>query len=181
MAASTGGLVGNSRGTDQEMSARFNIVGCIHAAGAAPELLDGLLGRARKLGVEVLSRSDKETVLIQYDAEDAALITLAMRAVVTQRPSVLHVGFASGVKEMDKVGAHRLGERGIVQATDLAAAAKAGEVLISSQLGSLLQIAQEGFASRLRPTYVRFVDGRRAAAYRIAFHEADPLRGPITS
>jgi class 3 adenylate cyclase len=65
-----------------------------------------------------------------------------------------------------------MGERGIAQACDLAGAAQPGQVLVSSQLGSLLQVAQIEPAARLRSTRVKLLNGRTAAAYVV-----DPPRG----
>lgn len=150
------------------MNARFNIVGCAIAAQPAAAAIGECVEWVRRHGAEVLSHGPSETVFVRFDAEDGQLILFACRAAGLVGPSVLRFGFASGIKETAAAGAApRLGDRGIMQACDLAGAAQPGQVLLSSQLGSLLQVAQIEPFERLRPLHVRLLDGRMASAYEV--------------
>lgn len=156
------------------MSARIHIVGCASAAQPDPEAMGEFVDRAGRCGARVLSHSDGRAVFVQFDAAEAQLILHGCRAAASRRQSPLRFGFASGVKEAD--GAHgepRAGERGVQQACDLAAAARPGQVLVSSQLGSLLQLADLEPHERLLSTRVMLPDGRPASAFLV-----EPRRAP---
>ncbi len=151
------------------MNAFFHIVGCVVANQSAAVAIDECVEWLRRHDAEVVSQDDREAVFVKFDATDAELILFACRAASFRRPPLLRFGFASGVKEVAaKSGkAPRMGERGIAQARDLAGGALSGQVLVSSQLGSLLQVAQVEPAERLRPMHVKLVNGRVASAYGI--------------
>lgn len=150
------------------MNAYFHIVGCVVASQPAPAAIDEYVDWARRQGAEVMAQNEREAVFVKFDAIDANLIVFGCRAAAAKKPAILRFGFASGVKETGADGQPRLGERGIVQACDLAGAAPAGQVLVSSQLGSLLQVANVEPGDRLSSTQVSLLDGRKATAYSVA-------------
>jgi hypothetical protein len=157
------------------MKAYFHIIGCVVAAEPAPMEIDDCLQWARRLDAEVLASNEREAVFVKFDAGDAELMLHACRAAGFHRPALLRFAFASGVKEAaGGRGPPRMGERGIAQACDLAGAARPGQVLVSSQLGSLLQVAQMEPAARLRPTRVKLLNGRAASAYAIDAPRSTP-------
>lgn len=148
------------------MNARFHIVGCGVAAQPDPEATDEFVESARRFGARMLSQDEGKTVFVQFDAPGAQLILHGCRTAAARRQPPLRFGFASGVKEANGAdGEPRVGSRGIQQARDLAAAARPGQVLISSQLGSLLQLADLEPHERLLSTRVVLPDGRPASAF----------------
>ena len=148
------------------MNARFHIVGCAVAAQPDPEAMDEFVDWARRFGARLLSQDDRQSVFVQFDAAGAQLILHGCRTAASRRQPALRFGFASGVKEVDGPGGEsRVGSRGVQQACDLAAAARPGQVLLSSQLGSLLQLAQLEPCERLLPRRVVLPDGRPASAF----------------
>jgi hypothetical protein len=157
-----------SEGTFATMNASFHIVGCVVAVQPAAAEIEECIVWMRRHKAAVLSHDEREMVFVRFDATDAALILFGCRVAAVSKPPLLRFGFASGVKEAAAgSGQPRMGERGITQACDLARAAQAGQVLVSSQLGSLLQVAQVEPHGRLRPMHVRLQDGRIAAAYEV--------------
>lgn len=151
------------------MKAHFHIIGCLVAAEPAPAEVDDCLQWVRRQDAEVLASNEREAIFVKFDAADGELMLHACRAAGLHRPPLLRFAFASGIKESASGrGPPRMGERGIAQACDLAGAAQPGQVLISSQLGSLLQVAQIEPAARLHSTRVKLLSGRTAAAYAIA-------------
>ena len=162
------------------MNARFHIIGCTVAARPDAAAVDEFLEWARRYGAEVLSRDDARATFVQLDALGAQLILHGCRSAAMRRQGQLRFGFASGVKEANGAdGESRVGERGIQQARDLAAAARPGQVLLSSQLGSLLQLAKLEPHERLQSTRVGLPDGRPASAYLVGpMRAALPAQGP---
>jgi class 3 adenylate cyclase len=159
------------------MNARFHIVGCAVAAQADPQAMDEFVEWARRFGARMLSQDDGKAVFVQLDAAGAQLIMHGCRTAASRRQPPLRFGFASGVKEASAAdGEPRVGERGLRQACDLAAAARPGQVLISSQLGSLLQLAELEPHDRLLSTRVVLPDGRPASAYAV-----EPRRAPLSA
>ena len=159
------------------MNSRFHIIGCTIAAQPEPAAVDEFLDWARRYGAEVLSRDAARATFLQFDALGAQLILQGCRSAAARRPDQLRFGFASGVKEANGgAGEFRAGSRGIQQARDLAAAARPGQVLISSQLGSLLQLARLEPHERLQATRVGLPDGRPASAYLVG-----PLRAALAT
>lgn len=157
------------------MQARFHIVGCAVAAQPDPEAVDEFVEWARRFGAEILSQDDRQVLCVHLDAAGSQLIMHGCRAAAARRQPQLRFGFSSGVKEAAGAdGRARVGERGIQQARDLAAAARPGQVLISSQLGSLLQLAQLEPHERLQSTRVLLPDGRPASAYIVEPRRARP-------
>jgi class 3 adenylate cyclase len=148
------------------MHARFHIVGCAVAAQPDQEAIDEFVEWARRFGALVLSQDDGKAVFVQYDAAGAQLILHGCRTAASRRQPPLRFGFASGVKEANGPGgAPRVGSRGLQQACDLAAAARPGQVLVSSQLGSLLQLAELEPCERLLSRRLVLPDGRPASAF----------------
>lgn len=161
------------------MLARFHIVGCVIATEPdAPQLAE-CLDWVQRLQAEVLGRDDRHALFAQFEAADAQLVLVGCRAAVAVRPPVLRFGFANGIKEASADGRARIGERGIAQAADLAAAAQPGEVLLSSQFGSLLQIAQVEPAERIHPRRVMLRDGRPASAFAVDLRGRSASRGTL--
>ena len=151
----------------------FHIAGCVIATTPEAALVDDCVQWARRYGAEILSQDDRHSLFVHFDAAGAQLVLFGCRAALAQRPPRLRFGFASAVKETG-AGGQRAGERGVQQARELAEAAQPGHTLLSSQLGSLLQMAQLEPCERLRPMHLQLVSGRTAAAYAV-----EPLRaGP---
>lgn len=167
----TGGATGERRTT---MSSRFHIIGCALATQPEVAAMDEFIEWARRFGARLLSQDGRKAVFVQFDAAGAQLILQGCRSAAFRRPPAMRFGFASGVKEANGAdGEPRIGSRGIQQACDLAAAARPGQVLVSSQLGSLLQLAKLEPHERLLPTRVGLPDGRPASAYSV-----EPRRSP---
>jgi hypothetical protein len=159
-----------------KMNASLHIAGCARLSGPDAAVMNDCTDWLRRYGARVLSLDDGKAVFVQFDAGSAQLVLFGCRTALSRRPPVLRFGFASVVKESGADGQPRAGERGILQASDLAAAARAGQVLLSSQLGSLLQLAELEPWKRLRPMRVQLADGRSASAY-----EVEPLRAAHTA
>jgi hypothetical protein len=153
------------------MSPAFHLAGCLLAGKAAAAALDDFVGWAQRCGARIFAHDETRAQFVQLDAADAKLVLFGWRAAVACKPPLLRFGFAATVKESGADGAPRAGERGLAQAVDLAGAAQPGQVLLSSQLASLLEMAAVEPYRRLRPLRVRFADGRLASAY-----EVEPLR-----
>lgn len=153
------------------VNATLHIAGC--AIAAPPDLgaIDECVQWVRRYGGEILSHDDRRAVFVQFDAAGTQMILFGCRTALAQRPPRLRFGFASVVKEAGGDGRPRAGDRGVAQACDLADGALPGQTLLSSQLGTLLQMAQAEPHERLRPMRLRLPDGRTAAAY-----EVEPLR-----
>lgn len=148
------------------MSARFHIVGCTVAAQPDPEAMDEFADWARRFGARMLSQGEHQAVFVQFDAAGAQLILHGCRTAASRRLPPLRFGFAAGVKEANGTdGEPRVGSRGVQQACDLAEAARPGQVLLSSQLASLLQLAQLEPCERLLSRRVVLPDGRPASAF----------------
>lgn len=157
------------------MSASFHIVGCVMATQPESPAVDDCLEWTRRHGAQTLVHEGGEAVFVQFDAPSAQLILHACRTVVAGRPPMLRFGFASAIKETGGAdGGARAGERGVLQACDLAAAAQPGQVLLSSQLGSLLQLAELEPHERMRPTRVVMPDGRMGSAYKVELRRVAP-------
>jgi hypothetical protein len=155
-------------------NASFHIVGCAVAAQPDAAAIDECVEWMRRYGAEILAHDERQAVFAQFDAIGAQLILFGCRAALSRRPPLLRFGFAAAVKEVAGAGGQpRAGERGILQACDLAAGAQPGQVLLSSQLGSLLQLAQIEPFERLRQRRLPLPDGRMASAY-----EVEPRRAP---
>jgi hypothetical protein len=149
----------------------INIVGCVLASGAEPMAIEDCVEWARRFGAQVVSQDDRKAVFVQFEAAAAQVVLTGCRAARARKPPVLRFGYASAVRESVAGGPPRVGERSLAQATDLATAAQPGQVLLSSQLASLLQMAELEPHERLRSLRVPLADGRTASAF-----EVEPLR-----
>lgn len=149
----------------------INIVGCVLASDADPAAIEDCVEWARRFGAQVVSQDSLKAVFVHFEAAAAQVVLTGCRAARARKPPVLRFGYASAVKESVAGGPPRVGERGLAQASDLAAAAEPGQVLVSSQLASLLQMAELEPYQRLRSLRVPLADGRVASAF-----EVEPLR-----
>ena len=135
------------------MEASFQIVGCVLASRPAADLIDAFCAQARRERAAVLSKSAQAATFVRFGARDAALVTLACQAL--RGAGALRFGFVLGTKESlpgpapegGEDGLH-IGTRSVVQASELAAAASDGEVLVSPQLAVML--IEAGVALRSR-------------------------------
>lgn len=151
------------------MSPVLHIAGCVLADdSAAAAAIDDFVQWVRRCGTRILAQEETRAQFVQFDAATAQLVMFGCRAAFGRRPPQLRFGFASAVKESGANGEPRASERGLAQAADLAAAALAGQVLLSSQLASLLEMAALEPYQRLRPLRLRLADGRQATAYDVA-------------
>jgi len=98
----------------------------------------------------------------------AVLPLLAGLAVVALQ--LMAFGYAQSLAD----GSAEAGAVAIAAGRPAAAAARAGQVLVSSQLGSLLQLAQVEPYERLLPMRVGLPDGRPASAYSVEPRRAAP-------
>ena len=144
------------------MEALFQIVGCILSSKPAAKRIDEFVAQLRRERAVVVFKDAQKATFVRFNAPDARLITLACEAVRSKLPSSLRFGFAAGIKEPMQEGQDGLSisNRGIAQASDLAAGARDGEVLVSPQLA--LPLIESGFA--LQSKQVQLPDGRIVAA-----------------
>ena len=163
------GHSGGATGTPHKntMNPSIHIVGCVLAAAPDAGAINDCVEWARRFGAHILDCDESRAVFVQFDAISAQVILFGCRTALSRKPPLLRFGFASAVKEAAAGGEPRAGERGILQACDLAAAAQPGQVLLSSQLGSLLEVAQIEPFERLRGTRLPLPDGRIASAYEV--------------
>jgi hypothetical protein len=152
-------------------NASFHIVGCVIAAEPDAAAIDECVEWVRRYGAVILSQDDRRAVFVRFDATSGQLILFGSRAALARRPPLLRFSYASAVKEVGADGP-RAAERGVLQACDLAGGAQPGQVLVSSQLGSLLQVAEVEPYERLHSVRVPLADGRTGSAYVV-----EPLRG----
>ena len=153
------------------MNTSLHIAGCALAAVPDAAAINDCVEWARRYGAQILSHDESKAVFVHFGATAAQVVLFGCRAALSRKPPLLRFGYASVVKEAGAGGLSRAGERGVAQASDLAAAAQSGQVLLSSQLGSLLQVGEIEPYQRLRPIRVPLADGRMASGY-----EVEPLR-----
>ena len=122
------------------MEALFQIVGCVLSSKPAVKRIDDFVAQVRRERGVVMVKSSRAATFVRFNAPDARLVTLACQAVLSNVPSSLRFGFASGIKEpmLDGQDGLSISNRSIAQANDLAAGARDGEVLVSPQLALLL-------------------------------------------
>jgi hypothetical protein len=152
-------------------NASFHIAGCVRVGEPDAAAVGDVLEWVRRYGASVLSQDERHALFVRFDASDGQLVLFGCRAAMARKPPHLRFGYASVVKEVDAGGRPRAAERGLVQARDLAGAAQPGQVLLSSQLGSLLQVAEVEPYERLRSLRVPLTQGRTGSAYLV-----EPLR-----
>ncbi len=140
------------------MEALFQIVGCVLSSKPAAERIDDFVAQVRRERAVVTAKDAQAATFVRFNAPDAKLVALACRAVLSQAPSALRFGFASGSKEPALKGQDGLSvsNRSIAQAGELASGARDGEVLVSPQLAALL--IESGMA--LHSRQVHLPDGR---------------------
>ena len=144
------------------MEALFQIVGCVLSSRPAAKRIDEFVAQLRRERAVVVVKDAHRATFVRFNAPDARLITLACEAVRSKLPSSLRFGFAAGIKEAMQEGQDGLSisNRSIAQASDLAAGARDGEVLVSPQFA--LPLIESGFA--LQSKQVHLPDGRIVAA-----------------
>lgn len=146
-------------------NASFHIAGCVIATEPDGPAIGDCVDWARRYRAVILAQDEREAVFVRFDASGGQMILFGCRAARSRKPPLLRFGFASVVKEAGADGQPRAAERGVTQARGLAAAAQPGQVLLSSQLGSLLQVAEVEPYQRLRSIRVPLPDGRTASGY----------------
>ena len=122
------------------MEALFQIVGCVLSSKPDAERIDDFMAQVRRERAVVMSKDAQSATFLRLNAVDAKLVLLAGQAVLGQVPSSLRFGFASGTKEPAVKGQDGLSvsNRSLAQASELAAGARDGEVLVAPQLAVLL-------------------------------------------
>ena len=81
------------------MEALFQIVGCVLSSKPAAERIDEFVAQVRRARAVVTDKSAQGATFVRFSAADAGLVTLACQAVLSQAPSSLRFGFASGIGE----------------------------------------------------------------------------------
>jgi hypothetical protein len=127
----------------------FQIVGCVFSPEPAAERIDAFATQARRERAVVTARSARQATFVKFQATDGRLIALACRAVHGASSAALRFGFACSTSEstMQSKDGVRVSSRAIAQASELAAGARDGEVLLSAQLASLVMGSAVDFAS----------------------------------
>ncbi|HSC01193.1 MAG TPA: hypothetical protein VLE45_14845 [Burkholderiaceae bacterium] len=140
----------------------FQIVGCVFSPEPAAERIDEFARQARRERAVVTARSARQATVVKFGATDAQLIALACRAAGAAQGSPLRFGFACSLGDRSAPGKEgaRVSSRSLTQANDLAAGARDGQVLLSTQLASLLAGAQVAYRSK----EVHLPGGRTAVA-----------------
>ena len=157
------------------MEALFQIVGCVLSSKPAVERIDDFAAQVRRERGVVMAKDAQGATFVRFNAHDARLVLMACQAVLSQAPSSLRFGFASGTRELALKGQDGLSvsHRSVVQAGELAAGARDGEVLVSPPLAALL--VESGVA--LHSRQVHLADGRvmPACSLDLQAGASDPL------
>jgi len=158
------------------MEAPFQIVGCLLSSKPADQLIDGFVTGVRRERALVTTRSAQQATFVRFNAPDAKLVSMACAAAAGPDGSLLRFGFASGSKDRARAGqdAFSISNRYIALAHDLAAAARAGDVLVTPQLALLL--VEYGFTFAARE--VRVGSGRKVMACALDLTPAAPQAAP---
>jgi hypothetical protein len=156
------------------MEALFQIVGCVVSSKPAAERIDDFVAQVRRERAVVMGKDALSASFVRFSTPDARLVVLACHAALVQGPAMLRFGFASGTKEPLQKGQSGPGisQRSIAQASDLAAGARDGEVLVAPELAALLIESGVSLHSR----QVHLPDGRTVAACSLSLG-ADPSDG----
>jgi hypothetical protein len=140
----------------------MHIVGCVLLAKPAAGWLESFLAHVRRERAAVMGRTAQGATFVRFAAPDLRLVTLACQAVQGRRPPGLRFGFAAAVREGPggEPSGLDVSTEVVTQASELAAAASSGEVLVSAALAQRLIEAGHALHSRAltRP------DGRVIAA-----------------
>ena len=144
------------------MEALFQIVGCVVSSKPAAERIDDFVAQVRRERAVVMGKDALSATFVRFSTPDARLVVLACQAALGQGPALLRFGFTSGTKEPLQKGQSGPGisQRSIAQATDLAAGARDGEVLVAPELAALLIESGVSLHSR----QVHLPDGRTVPA-----------------
>ena len=156
------------------MEAPFHIVGCVLSSQPAAERVDAFVAQLRRERAAILVKTAQGATFVRFNATDARLVMLAVQALRGPQAASLRFGFAAGTKEPTSAGpdAPNISTRSIVHASDLAAGAGDGEVLVSPQLAVLL--IESGVA--LRSRQIHLPGGRIVPACVIEPASADPSK-----
>jgi len=140
------------------MEALFQIVGCVLSSKPATERIDDFVAQVRRERGVVMAKDVRGATFVRLNAQDVRLVLLACHAVLSESPSTLRFGFASGTREpaLKEPEGTGVSQRSIALATDLAAGARDGEVLLSAQLAAPLIEA----GATLHTRQVHLPDGR---------------------
>jgi hypothetical protein len=147
------------------METPFQIVGCVLASKPSAALIDAFVAQARLERAVVITKTVHSAIFVKMGAQDAALITLAFQTLRAQARARLRFGFVAGSKARTLTpqgpsDATSASHHHIAQASELAAGADVGEILLTPDLAALLVGA--GFAPRSKE--VRLADGRTVPA-----------------
>ncbi|MBL8340438.1 MAG: hypothetical protein JNL30_03130 [Rubrivivax sp.] len=157
----------------------LHIVGCVIASRPAAELIDGLAAQLRRERAVVMVKSAQGATFVRFNAPDARLVTLAAKA-VQRHGAALRFGFAAGQRDTATTGGDgglNISTRSMVQASDLAAGAADGEVLVSPQMA--LTLIEAGLS--LRSRQVHLTGGRSVAACLVGPPEVAPGSGALAT
>jgi len=167
----------------------LQIVGCVFSPEPAAERIDEFARQARRERAVVTARSAHQATVVKFGATDAQLIALACRAAGAAQVSPLRFGFACSLGDRSapgKVGA-RVRCRTLTPASHLAAGARDGQVLLSTQLASLLAGAQVAYRSKEvhlpggRTAVACWFDDRTVQSDDVVPHPEAALAGPHES
>jgi hypothetical protein len=131
-------------------------------------VVNDALAELARHGAQTVEASNRRAVLAAFDADQPDLLRAAARLVARFKASGLRIAMASGVKERPVPGAApRMSERSLAQARGLLDHAGPGEVLLSSQLGSLLMVSGPALASWMRAARLTTAGSASAQAYQL--------------
>ncbi|HEX6018633.1 MAG TPA: hypothetical protein VFZ28_11075 [Burkholderiaceae bacterium] len=116
----------------------FQIVGCVFSSQPASERIDDFAHQARRERAVITAKNARQATFVKFGATDARLVALACR--LAGGAPALRVGFACSASDRATSGKDgaRISSRALAQASELAASARDGEVLMSSQLAALV-------------------------------------------
>jgi hypothetical protein len=131
-------------------------------------VINDALHELAALGARSVEASNRQAVLVAFDAERPDLLRAAAVLVRRFHAAGLRFAMASGVKERPVPGAApRMSERSLEQARGLLDHAGAGEVLLSSQLGSLLMVSEPKLQPLLRAARLTTANIAPTQAYQL--------------
>jgi class 3 adenylate cyclase len=137
-------------------------------AGAASRVLDDAVVGLGAVGGRSLQVEPHGAVVALFDAVEPQPLRVAVELVRRFDDAGLRIAIASGVKERPWSGNQpRISDRSVAQARRLLELAHAGDVLVSSQLGSLLMLSAPELQPALAAVRLTPVDGPVVQAYRL--------------
>lgn len=160
------------------MKAPLLIVAALAARGTEAAVADALQRVARNLtaaGATLQQQEADAIVVARNDYADTADLIRTVAVFARGEAAVeMTAGCAYGVRlNVDGRNGLTVSERSAAQAVELARAAATGDVLVASQLGSLLAISAQRLPFELKPMRVLRTDGGSMAAYRAVFADRD--------